>query len=171
MTPVIARSGRIGSLPLFRGAPRPADAAASTSATPQGLFSLPPTGITVSWQLYTPPGGLYFADRTGTITVNGKGFTAGSTVQVSLDTPSGVYQQTVTAAEPSLFCAGPFMCNPPFRAGTSRSPSRTSGAGNAPPTVISGPDSFILAIDQQNGANTEYASADLATPCPQLTVP
>jgi len=159
---LVITAGPLAASPAA-AASRPADVAATTSATPQALFGLPPIGITANWHLYTPPGGLYFSDRTGTITVYGKGFTPGGTVQVSLDTPSGVFEQTVTAAEPSFVCGARYCYPNPGGYFTVTEPD--IACGNAPPDVISSPDSFILATDQQTGTD---GYADLATPCPQL---
>jgi hypothetical protein len=150
------------ALSAAAAAPRAADAVATTSVRQEVRPEIGPTGITASWQLDTPPGTLYFADRTGTITVSGAGFTPGSTVDVWLTTASGTYGQTRTVSEPSLFCGTKFGCTL-IPGGYFTAPQGGVGCGETSPSVNSLGDALITATDQQSGAT---ATAVVATPCP-----
>ena len=151
------------------GATLPGTASPATATTRTATACDSPLGcgpaISATWHWYYPPG-WDFPSRTGTITLQGSGFTSGAAVSIQLWTAGGMVPELAVASEPVHFCNELYCGVIPGGSFTlTTQPNIACGTVTNAQNGING-DVAVIAGEPPSGQNE--ANTTVATACPDL---
>jgi hypothetical protein len=151
------------------GATLPGTASPATATTRTATACDSPLGcgpaISATWHWYYPPGWV-LPSRTGTITLQGSGFTPGAAVSIQLWTAGGMVPELAVASEPVHFCNELYCGVIPGGSFTlTTQPNIACGTVTNAQNGISG-DVAVIAGEPPSGQNE--ANTTVATACPDL---